>query len=197
MASSSPLLMLKCLFFSDRLKRILQFLQGALSEKLQLFRYVGTPVFVTLDIASLGGAVKMEILDMLKNCTEKTRASRCESWVVPGRLHNLLPIYYIGFGGKVTKILLFCADCVAIYVFGWSRMLQLPSSNSLTEKLIVDGMIGPPPVPSWLGGEHLGKLRRKRSDMHGTRGYILDGDHQITRLRMYFQKQNLEYHHVS
>lgn len=61
--------------------------------------------------------------------------------MVPGRLRDLLPICYSGFGGKITRILLFCADCVAICVFGWSRMLQLSSFNSLIEKLLVDGMV--------------------------------------------------------
>jgi hypothetical protein len=36
---------------------------------------------------------------------------------------------------------LFCADCVVICVFGWRRMLQLSSFNSLIEKLLVDGMV--------------------------------------------------------
>ncbi|KAJ6965357.1 hypothetical protein NC652_003288 [Populus alba x Populus x berolinensis] len=42
---------------------------------------------------------------------------------------------------KITRILLFCADCVAICVFGWRRMLQLSSFNSLIEKLLVDAMV--------------------------------------------------------
>lgn len=61
--------------------------------------------------------------------------------MVPGWLRDLLPICYSGFGGKITRILLFCADCVAICVFGWRRMLQLSSFNSLIEKLLVDGMV--------------------------------------------------------
>lgn len=48
---------------------------------------------------------------------------------------------YSGFGGKITRILLFCADCVVICVFGWRRMLQLSSFNSLIGKLLVDGMV--------------------------------------------------------
>ncbi|KAJ6949136.1 hypothetical protein NC651_003216 [Populus alba x Populus x berolinensis] len=57
-------------------------------------------------------------------------------------------------------------------------------------------LVGPWSGKTWL---HLGKLRRERSDMHGTQGVIFATE--ITKshstFKMYFQKQNLEYYHVS
>ncbi|KAF9666145.1 hypothetical protein SADUNF_Sadunf16G0198300 [Salix dunnii] len=128
------------IFGNTSLCHVMHIIHSGITQSLQFLLEDSTLVKTLVISASLGGVVKMEILDMLKNCTKTTQASRCESWVVPGRLKDLLPICYNGFGGKVTRILLFCADCLAICVFGWSRMLQLSSSNSVIEKLIVDGM---------------------------------------------------------
>ncbi|KAJ6949135.1 hypothetical protein NC651_003216 [Populus alba x Populus x berolinensis] len=101
------------------------------------------------------------------------------------RLRDLLPICYSGFGGKITRILLFCADCVAICVFGWRRMLQLSSFNSLIEKLLVDGMVFLASL--WYDAFRLSELPKLHSFESPTESDLETGK------QMFYQKNNLQY----